>query len=130
MERLQQRIKAAKRALTSLGQLVVLEQPNDVERDATIQRFEFTYEACWKAAKQFLFDIEGIDVGSPKSVIRSSRQINLFDDEETILGLNMANDRNLTVHAYNEEVAVKIYSNIKSYYPLLSNWIQRMENRI
>jgi len=130
MERLQQRIKAANRALTSFGQLVVLEQPNDVERDATIQRFEFTYEACWKAAKQFLYDVEGVDVGAPKSVIRSSRQIDLFDEGEAILALNMVNDRNLTVHTYNEEVAIKIHTNIKRYYPLLMSWIERMESRL
>lgn len=130
MERLQERIVSAKKALASLQKLVVIEQPNDVERDALIQRFEFTFEASWKAAKQYLYDIEGIDIGSPKGVIRSCREITLFDDEETILALQMVNDRNLTVHTYNEEVAIKIHMNIKTYFPLLSNWILRMENRI
>ncbi|MBE1553663.1 HI0074 family nucleotidyltransferase substrate-binding subunit [Sporosarcina limicola] len=130
MERLHERIKSAKKVLDALGQLVVLEQPNDVERDASIQRFEFTFEACWKAAKQYLFDVEGIDVGSPKGVIRSCRETNLFDDEETILALQMANDRNLTVHTYNEELAIKIHSNIKSYFPLLANWIGRIERKV
>lgn len=130
MERLQERITSSKKALASLQQLVVIDQPNDVERDASIQRFEFTFEACWKAAKQYLYDIEGIDIGSPKGVIRSCREINIFEDEETILALQMVNDRNLTVHTYNEEVAIKIHSNLKSYFPLLSNWILRMEKRI
>lgn len=130
MERLQERIVSAKKALASLQKLVVIEQPNDVERDALIQRFKFTFEASWKAAKQYLYDIEGIDIGSPKGVIRSCREITLFDDEETILALQMVNDRNLTVHTYNEEVAIKIHMNIKTYFPLLSNWILRMENRI
>ncbi|MEK5038115.1 HI0074 family nucleotidyltransferase substrate-binding subunit [Sporosarcina sp. FSL K6-3457] len=130
MERLQERIVSAKKALASLQKLIVIEQPNDVERDALIQRFEFTFEASWKAAKQYLYDIEGIDIGSPKGVIRSCREITLFDDEETILALQMVNDRNLTVHTYNEEVAIKIHMNIKTYYPLLSNWILRVEKRI
>ncbi len=55
---------------------------------------------------------------SPKAVMRSYREIGLFDDEETILALNMVNDRNLTVHTYNEEVAIRIHSNIKYYFPL------------
>lgn len=130
MERLQERIKSAEKALKAFEQLVLISQPNDVERDASIQRFEFSFEACWKAAKQYLYDIEGIDVGSPKGVIRSSREINLFDEHETILGLNMVNDRNLTVHTYNEEVAIKIHSNIGNYYSILSKWIQRMKSRI
>ncbi|WP_342504755.1 nucleotidyltransferase substrate binding protein [Sporosarcina sp. FSL K6-2383] len=87
MERLQERIVSAKKALASLQKLVVIEHPDDVERDALIQRFEFTFEASWKAAKQYLYDMEGIDIGSPKGVIRSCREITLFDDEETILAL-------------------------------------------
>ncbi|MFZ3590072.1 HI0074 family nucleotidyltransferase substrate-binding subunit [Bacillus sp. DJP31] len=130
MERLQERLTSAYKALNLLQQLVSIQQPNDVERDACIQRFEFTYEACWKAAKQYLYDIEGIDVGSPKSVIRSCREMNLFQEEETILALKMVNDRNLTVHTYNEEVAIKIHANLKYYYPLLASWVQRMEGKI
>jgi len=129
LERLQERIISAKKALASLQKLVVIEQPNDVEGDALIQRFDFTFEASWKAAKQYLYDIEGIDIGSPKGVIRSCREITLFDHEETILALQMVNDRNLTVHTYNEEVAIKIHMNIKTYFPLLSNWILRMEKK-
>jgi nucleotidyltransferase substrate binding protein (TIGR01987 family) len=130
MERLRERLISANKAVKSLHQLVTIDQPNDVERDASIQRFEFTYEACWKAAKQFLFDLEGIDVGSPKGVIRSCREIGLFNEEETVLALNMVNDRNLIVHTYNEEVSVKIHSNLKNYFPLLSKWIERMEDKI
>jgi nucleotidyltransferase substrate binding protein (TIGR01987 family) len=129
MERLQERLISAKKALDSLQKLVTINQPNDVERDASIQRFEFTFEACWKAAKQYLYDIEGVDVGSPKSVIRSSREINIFNDEEAIVALKMVNDRNLTVHTYNEEVAIMIHSSLKNYYELMANWIQRMEKR-
>ncbi|MDQ0253418.1 nucleotidyltransferase substrate binding protein (TIGR01987 family) [Evansella vedderi] len=100
-----------------------------MEKDATIQRFEFTFEASWKAAKQYLYDVEGIDIGSPKGVIRSCREVHLLNEEEVILGLNMVNDRNLTVHTYNEEVAVKIHANLKSYYNLLNTWVQRMREK-
>lgn len=130
MERLQERLMAAKKALSSLSELVVIEHPNNVERDAAIQRFEFTFEATWKAAKQYLFDIEGIDIGSPKGVIRSCREVNLFSDEETILALQMVNDRNLTVHTYNEELAVKIHTNIYDYFPLLTFWLNRMDDKL
>ncbi|SEA91664.1 Nucleotidyltransferase substrate binding protein like [Thalassobacillus cyri] len=74
MERLHQRLEAAEKALASFEKLATLKNPNDVERDAAIQRFEFSFEASWKAAKQYLYDIEGVDVGSPKSVIRSCRE--------------------------------------------------------
>ncbi|WP_221568700.1 HI0074 family nucleotidyltransferase substrate-binding subunit [Alkalihalobacillus sp. TS-13] len=130
MERLQERLTSAEKALNAFYELVIIEAPNSVERDASIQRFEFTFEACWKAAKQFLYDIEGIDVGSPKGVIRSSREINLFTDEEAIQALKMVDDRNLTVHTYNEEVSIKIHSNLKSHYSILSSWVKRMTEKI
>ena len=127
MERLHQRINAAEKALASLRELVVLESVNAIERDASIQRFEFSFEACWKAAKQYLYDVEGIDTASPKSVVRSLRENNIFTEEEAVKGIQMVNDRNLTVHTYNEEVAVKIYSNLKEYYELLVSMIERMK---
>ncbi|SDZ84510.1 nucleotidyltransferase substrate binding protein, HI0074 family [Thalassobacillus cyri] len=127
MERLRQRLEAAEKALVAFEKLATLKKPNDVERDAAIQRFEFSFEASWKAAKQYLFEIEGVDVGSPKGVIRSCREVNLLKDEEAILALEMVNDRNLTVHTYNEEVAIKIYSNLHRYYDLLQKWVKRMK---
>ena len=42
----------------------------------------------------------------------------------------MVNDRNLTVHTYNEQLAVRIHSQINSYFLLMSDWIQRMEERV
>ncbi|WP_240375612.1 nucleotidyltransferase substrate binding protein [Bacillus piscicola] len=82
MERLHHRLASAERALRSLQQLALLENPSDVERDATIQRFSFSFESCWKAAKQYLYDVEGLDVGSPKGVIRSNRD-SMQDDKTT-----------------------------------------------
>ena len=37
----------------------------------SVQRFEFTFEAVWKAALIYIKEIEGLDVGSPKGVLRN-----------------------------------------------------------
>ena len=50
MERLTRRLHDAESALARLGEVLAIEAPTDVERDAAIQRFEFTFEAVWKAA--------------------------------------------------------------------------------
>lgn len=130
MDRLHKRLASADKALNSFEQLVRITEPSDIERDASIQRFEFTFEACWKAAKHFLYDVEGLDVGSPKGVIRSSREVGLLGEGETTLALTMVNDRNLTVHSYNEEVAIKIHSHLKEYYPLLRKWVDEMKGNV
>ncbi|WP_134700998.1 HI0074 family nucleotidyltransferase substrate-binding subunit [Ammoniphilus sp. YIM 78166] len=130
MERLQERLNVAEKAFNTLEEVMAIVQPNSIERDASIQRFEFTFEAVWKAAKQWLYDVEGLDVGSPKSVIRTFREIGLFDEETTVLGLQMVNDRNLTVHTYNEALANEIYSKLTLYAPLLKDWIRNMKEKI
>ncbi|MFZ0369043.1 MAG: HI0074 family nucleotidyltransferase substrate-binding subunit, partial [Halobacillus sp.] len=104
--------------------------PNDVERDAAIQRFKFSFEASWKATKQYLYDIEGLDAGSPKGVIRSCRAVHLLEDEEAVLALEMVNDRNLTVRTYNEEVANKIHQNLPRYNNFLHQWVERMNGKV
>jgi Nucleotidyltransferase substrate binding protein like len=57
MERLQERMKMANKAFDSFQEVLEIPSPTAIERDAAIQRFEFTFEAVWKAAKQFLFDL-------------------------------------------------------------------------
>ena len=54
MDRLAQRIQLARRALATLRELTLLAAPTAVERDAAIQRFEYSTEACWKAAQSVL----------------------------------------------------------------------------
>ena len=130
MERLRQRLEAAGKALAAFEKLATLKNPNDVERDAAIQRFEFSFEASWKAAKQYLYDLEGVDAGSPKGVIRSCREVHLLKDEEAVLALEMVNDSNLTVHTYNEELAIKIHKNLPRYNNLLHQWVERMNGKV
>jgi len=129
VERLKERFAIARRALSTLQELLLLEHPSRVERDAAIQRFEYTCEAVWKTAQRYLLEIEGISVGSPKASIRASRDVGLLSDEQTVIGLEMIDDRNLTVHTYNEAVAEDIYSHLPQYADLLAVWLTAMEER-
>jgi nucleotidyltransferase substrate binding protein (TIGR01987 family) len=89
----------ARKAWTALDQ-VLPEPKSPIVRDASIQRFEFTFEAVWKAAQLYLATVESLESGSPKSAIRACRQVGLLEDEQA----RMADDRNLTVHTYNEDL--------------------------
>ncbi|EAX48945.1 nucleotidyltransferase substrate binding protein, HI0074 family [Thermosinus carboxydivorans Nor1] len=130
MARIHQRLELAARTLTRLEETLAIEQPTLVERDAAIQRFEFTFEAVWKAAKDYLFTLEGVDVASPKGVIRHCREVGILTDEEAQTALLMADDRNLTVHTYNEPLAVAIHSRLPAYRAILANWLARMQERV
>ncbi len=126
MERLKQKVDNAKRALKSLQELINSQSLTIVERDAAIQRFEYTFEALWKAGKAFLREIEGLEIGSPKGVIRGFLQVGLFTEEQTALALAMVDDRNMTSHTYNEGLAEQIYDQLDNYAELMADWLSDM----
>jgi len=119
----------ASRTRARLAELAGRTTVTDVERDAAIQRFEFSFEAAWKAAQLFLAEKEGIDAASPKSAIRHSLQVGLLSEDDARLALEMADDRNRTVHTYNEELAKRIFADLDRYAALLGRWIDAMERR-
>lgn len=82
--------------------------------DATIQRFEFTFELAWKLLKDY-FAEKGIVLNYPKDILRQAYQAGLIENEE--LWLAMLHDRNMTSHTYDEKLADQIYANIRSYVP-------------
>lgn len=130
MERLNERIQIAQHALSTFQELVGKEQVSAIERDAAIQRFEYTFEAVWKAAQRYLLIREGVDAGSPKAVIRACWQSDLLDEALARQALTMVDDRNLTVHTYNEALAQLIYNHLGDYADLLDQWLSAMHMRL
>ena len=129
MGRLRQRIETAEHALQTLVELSSLQDVTNIVRDAAIQRFEYTFEAMWKATQLYLRDEEGLEIGSPKGAIRAALQVGLLNDTQTRLALNMADDRNLTVHTYNQTVAEAIFAHIPEYAHLMEEWLIEMRKR-
>lgn len=126
MERLKERLAIAAQALATLEEALAMPK-SKIVRDAVIQRFEYTFEALWKAAQLYLREQESIEAGSPKSVIRAARQVGLLEDEQTRVALQMAEDRNLSVHTYNELLAERIFARVASYPPLMHAWLDAMK---
>ena len=88
-----------------------------LNRDAAIQRFEFSYELMWKSLKHKLKDL-GIACMSPKSCMKEAFKQGWIQDEA--LWLAMLHDRNLTTHTYDEALARKVYRNLSTYYQAMS----------
>jgi len=102
------------KALDSLAFAVVRterEKPDDMLRDSVIQRFEYTYELCWKMLKRRLqLDIpspETVDAMSFREMIREGAERGLIDDPRA--WFSYREKRNLTSHTYNEKVARDVY---------------------
>lgn len=130
MERLRERLTVAGRALDTLRELALLPAPTRTERDAAIQRFEYSFEATWKAARRYLPVVDGVVVASPKAAIRASRESGLLDSATTEQALAMADDRNLTAHTYHEAVAVAIAARLPRHLATLDAWLRAMRERL
>ncbi|MBI1954491.1 MAG: nucleotidyltransferase substrate binding protein [Proteobacteria bacterium] len=88
----------------------------DLQRDASIQRFEFTFELAWKALKDFYYE-KGVALNSPKDVFRHAFASGDIQDEA--LWLNMLQDRNLTSHTYNEDLSREVFARLPKYFKAL-----------
>ena len=129
MERLNKKLSSAEKAFHAFTEALLIHQPNSFERDAAILRFDFTFETCWKVAKEILYVVDGIELNSPKTVIRASRQVGMLDAEQAQIALSMADDRNLSVHTYNEELSLEIYKRLFSYRAVFEVWLSQMKQR-
>lgn len=114
-----------KKALESLE--LIYNKPMQEDRsnvDATIQRFEFTFELYWKCLKDF-FNAKGLTLNYPRDVLQQAYADMLISDEK--LWLTMLNDRNLTSHTYDEALANQVYKAIKQYVPALRKAVNTLE---
>ena len=115
MEGLELRKKQFAAALATLKAVLEL-PPSDVVRDAAIQRFEYTFELCWKALRLYLLEVHGVECRSPKGCFREGLAIGMYDAETAEKLLEMVDRRNETTHTYNEKLAERIYNEIDSVY--------------
>ena len=68
-----------------------------------------------------------MEVASPKSVMRGSGEVGLLGEQQVELALAMADDRNLTVHTYNEPLAEEIFKRLPAYAKLMDKWLKAMK---
>lgn len=106
----------------------VAQTPSELIRDATIQRFEFTFEVVCKTLKLYL-ERQGHECGGPRPTLKKAFAENLISaPEEADLWLQMLEDRNLTSHAYDEALAERIYLHVaRAYAPLLSRMADQIQ---
>ena len=99
-------------------------QKTDIVRDATIQRFEFTYELAWKAMRKILIK-RGSEANTPKTVFRLAANDGIIDSLD--LWFEFVNYRNNTPHVYNEKVADEIYIHIPIFYKMITQLITKLK---
>ena len=95
-------------------------EPEDKEvRDAVIQRFEYSYELCWKIiTRQLEMDSAtpaGFDGMSFKDLFREAAVKGLVDNPED--WFEYRRKRNITSHTYDEKKAEEVYEAALDFFP-------------
>lgn len=116
--RWKQRFAHYKKAFVLLEQTIAISDPSDAERAGLIQFFEMSFELAWKVLKDYLEE-EGFRVISPRDAVKQAFQAGLIVDGHT--WLEALKDRNLTVHTYEEKIAIAVEKKIRdAYFPALA----------
>ncbi len=117
--RWKQRFDNYLRALQTLTHGVALARTralSELEQQGLIQGFEFTHELAWNVLKDYLDDKGIVGLIGSKDATRSAFRNGLIENGET--WMTMIQDRNLTSHTYNPDVAQAVVKHIlESFYP-------------
>jgi nucleotidyltransferase substrate binding protein (TIGR01987 family) len=105
-------------------------QERDLLRDGTIQRFEYTFELCWKMIKRYLemYGLEKIDKTTNRELFRIANENGLLRDVESWFGY--LDDRNQTSHIYDQEIAEDVFSSIEGFLRNAQFVLDQLRNRI
>lgn len=118
-QRFQNYEKAFKR-LSHAIEVVKSTPDDDLLQSGLVQTYEYTFELAWKTLKDYLM-LEGFEVRSPRETIRQGFQSGyIMNGEDWLQALA---DRNLTTYIYDDEIIVRVLSDIfERYFFLLQDF--------
>lgn len=102
----------------------------DVNRlaiDATIQRFEFSFELYWLLLREIIKSKGIKDISFPRDVLIAAFSHQLIKDEK--IWVSMLDDRNKTSHTYDKKLADVIYSRVKTYFPIMQSTFSDLKTK-
>lgn len=126
--RWQQRFQNYQLALQQLTDAVLLSQSrelSDLEKQGTIQAFEYTHELAWNCLKDFLHYQGTQNIFGSRDATRKAFEIGLIEQGE--LWMAMIASRNRTSHTYNKATAEAIVDAIcHQYLPLFQQLKEKL----
>ncbi|QTA81145.1 Nucleotidyltransferase substrate binding family protein [Desulfonema limicola] len=111
--RWKQRFENFNKAYQTFWRILDIEEPNEAERMGLVQAFEIVFELSWKTVKDYLFE-QGFQEKSPRGVLKQAFQNGIIVDGHS--WIDALQNRNETVHIYDEEMAKKIDNKIRTIY--------------
>ena len=122
-KRLAVAIKRYEEALTDKD---IDDEIKEAFRDSVIKRFELTYELLWKYIREYMIISAGITVDSPRKVFQQCLSLNLTNPEETQQLIDLIEDRNLTSHVYNIDLAKDVAADIQKHHNAIGAIIKKI----
>ncbi len=117
------------KALSKLSHAVELDKTkalSELEKQGLIQAFEYTHELAWKVMKDYFVFQGNVEITGSRDATRQAFKAELIEDGDN--WLQMIQNRNVTSHTYNEEIAEEIYRNIvNDFHPLFVLFQEKMK---
>ena len=104
----------------------MLEVNSDLTRDGAIQRFEYTFELCWKTMKRIL-RFKGSSVNHPRDVFREAAGERLISKVESWFDYLEA--RNRATHIYKKQVADEVFSQLPKFQKDAAKFIESIKTK-
>lgn len=124
-EKFETNLKKLKKANARLAEAIRMKPDNQIIKDGTIQRFEFTVELAWKTLQSYLRDKKKLIVKSPGDALDLAFENGLIDDIKEWGQILTA--RNQTSHIYDEATADDIYKLVKAKKHFIDKLILRFK---
>ncbi|MGQ0652615.1 MAG: HI0074 family nucleotidyltransferase substrate-binding subunit [Betaproteobacteria bacterium] len=117
------RIAQFREAVARLAEALAQEE-NEFMRDSIIKRFEICFELAWHALQDRLKE-EGLEGNTPLRALQGALQAEWIDDADA--WSTLLDFRNLTVHTYKKEVAIRVAAFVReSGHALFSDLARRL----
>lgn len=117
-DRLAVRLDIARQAVIRLAEAAALPE-DSITRDATIKRFEFSWEAVWKCMQTHA-QFQGFEGAGPRQAIRHAFTTGIVATPEAAdAWFRMLDDRNRTTHLYDESSSQEVYEHIRDEYVVM-----------
>jgi nucleotidyltransferase substrate binding protein (TIGR01987 family) len=88
---------------------------NALEKEGTVQRFEYCFELAWKTAKDYLeYQGSSFVLATPRQVLKDAFAVGLLPDGQ--VWIEMLDQRSILAHTYSQESFVRALEAIHTRY--------------
>jgi nucleotidyltransferase substrate binding protein (TIGR01987 family) len=126
-----QRFSNYKKALGQLNDAVELSHTRELsllEKQGLIQAFEFTHELAWNMLKDYLEYQGNQEIRGSRDAIREAFKVGLIDDGA--MWMETIKARNITSHAYDEELVQSAFETIANQYIVLFDSLEKVFEKL